>query len=258
LKEKIYSPYAETVFKIKSLTGRAVESGAKIVVWQEFAILIDKTHEKEFLETSQRLARENAVYLNICYSVLPRNGKGENRCMLINHKGDIEINYLKHNLAVGESFFINKGPGGIFVVPTPYGRIGTTICRDLEFPGYVREAGKKKADIILSPSFDFPRMPDAPPTYSQMLRTIENGFSLIRSVHNGLSVAVDYHGRILSSMNYFTTSNEIMYADVPIKGTKTLYTQIGDIFVWVCAAGFLVFILFSVKSAVESSWSKKK
>jgi apolipoprotein N-acyltransferase len=115
----------------------------------------------------------------------------------------------------------------------------------------VRQAGGKKADIVLSPAFDFPKGITPTNTYNQMLRTIENGFSLIRAVSNGLSVAVDYNGRILSSMNYFTTSNEIMYADVPRKGIKTIYTRIEDILAWLCTAGFVVFMLFSIKSATR-------
>jgi apolipoprotein N-acyltransferase len=253
LREKMYSPYEETVTKIENLTKQAVLGGARIVVWQEFAMLINEENEKRFLETAQRLARENAVYLVISYGVLPHKGKGENRCLLINKKGHIEVNYLKHNLAVGESLFMKRGPGGIPVVDTPYGRIGITICRDLEFPRYVREAGKREADIVLSPAFDFPKGIMPSNTYNQMLRAVENGFSLVRIVNNGLSVAIDYHGRILSSMDYFTTSNEIMYADVPTSGTSTLYAQIGDLFAWLCAAAFVAFVVLSIKGSAKTS-----
>lgn len=253
LKEKLYSPYEKTLSSIEKLTAQAALGGAKFVVWQEFAMLINKANEERFLEAVQRIARERAVYLTVSYSVLPQKGKGENRCVLINEKGDIEVNYLKHNLAVGESFFMNKGPGGISVVDTPYGRIGITICRDLEFPAYMREAGKKKADIVLSPAFDFPKGIMPSNTYNQMLRAVENGFSLVRSVNNGLSVAVDYHGRILSSKNYFTTSDEIMYADVPTTGIRTLYTQVGDTFAWLCVAGFAVFVVFSIRCRSRTS-----
>jgi apolipoprotein N-acyltransferase len=251
LKQRLYSPFDRTISRIEQLTRQAALGGAKIVVWQEFAMLTNEANQARFIEAVQRLAQENAIYLAISYGVLPQKGKGENRCLLINDKGQIEINYLKHNLAVGESYFMKKGPGGVSVIDTPYGRIGITICRDLEFPAYVRQAGGKKADIVLSPAFDFPKGVTPSNTYNQMLRTIENGFSLVRAVSNGLSVAVDYHGRILSSMNYFTTSNEIMYADVPRKGTKTIYARIGDVLVWLCTAGFVVFALFSIKNATR-------
>jgi apolipoprotein N-acyltransferase len=249
LKQRLYSPFEKTVPTIVQLTRQAAAGGAKIVVWQEFAILINEENQVKFLETVQRLARENAIYLAISYGVLPQEGKGENRCVLIDDKGHIVVNYLKHNLAVGESYFMKKGPGGLSAINTPYGRIGITICRDLEFPVYVREAGRKKADIVLSPAFDFPKRITPSNTYNQMLRAVENGFSLVRAVSNGLSVAVDYHGRVLSSMNYFTASNPIMYADVPRKGIRTVYSRIGDILPWLCTVGFLFFVAFSIISA---------
>jgi apolipoprotein N-acyltransferase len=255
LRERQYSPFEETVSTIGRLTRQAAGGGAKIVVWQEFAILVVKENEARFLEAAQRLARENAVYLAIGYSVLPQQGKGENRCLLINEKGHIDVNYLKYNLAVGESSFMKKGPGGISVVDSPYGRIGITICRDLEFPAYMRQAGKKGADIVLSPALDFPKGTVPSNTHNQMLRAVENGFSLVRCVNNGLSVAVDYHGRILSSMNYYTTSQEIMCADVPTTGTRTLYTFIGDIFSWLCIVGFLAFIVLAAKGTGPSEKS---
>ena len=252
LKQRLCSPFEKTVSMIAQLTGQAALGGAKIVVWQEFAILIDKEDQARFLETVQRLARENAVYLAISYGILPKRGKGENRCVLVDDKGQLEVNYLKHNLAVGESYFMKKGSGGLSVVDTPYGRIGVAICRDLEFPAYMREAGRKKADIVLSPAFDFPKGITPSNTYNQMLRSVEGGFSLVRAVRNGLSVSVDYHGRVLSSMNYFTASNAIMYADVPRKGTRTVYSRMGDILPWFCTIGFPLFIAFSIIVAKRS------
>ena len=66
--------------------------------------------------------------------------------------------------------------------------------------------------------------------YVSLMRSIDNRFSFIRPTHNGFSFAVDYHGNVLASKNYFATANEIMYADVPTKGKVTLYTYIGDFF----------------------------
>jgi len=74
---------------------------------------------------------------------------------------------------------------------------------------------------------------------------------LVAHVHNGISFAVDYHGNVLASKDYFTTSNEIMYADVPTKGTKTLYPIIGDAFGWLCVLGFGVFVVLSIKGRVH-------
>ena len=96
---------------------------------------------------------------------------------------------------------------------------------------------------MLSPAFDFPRGKE----HRYLMRAIENGFSFVRPTYNGVTFAVDYHGRILASKDYFATSNEIMYADVPMKGKKTIYPIIGDVFAWLCVLGFGAFIVLSIK-----------
>jgi len=77
-------------------------------------------------------------------------------------------------------------------------------------------------------------------------RAIENGFSMIRADYHGLSTAVDYHGNILSQMNDFTTEERIMIADIPKQGIKTVYSQIGDLFAWLCVFGFLIMVGLSL------------
>ena len=48
-------------------------------------------------------------------------------------------------------------------------------------------------------------------------------------------------------MNYFTTLNRIMYADVPTKGIRTVYVFIGDLFAWLCVIGFVGFIIVAIR-----------
>lgn len=129
------------------------------------------------------------------------------------------------------------------VVNTPYGNIGISICRDMSFSPYDRQAGKKHVDIMLSSAFDFPRGKG----HRYLMRAIENGFSFVRLTYNGVTFTADYHGSILASKDYFGTSNEIMYADVPIKGKKTIYSIIGDVFAWLCVLGLGAFVVLSIK-----------
>lgn len=57
---------------------------------------------------------------------------------------------------------------------------------------------------------------------------IENSFSMLRSTYEGLSAAVDYQGRVLAAMDYFTTEDKVMIADVSTEGRRTIYSRIGD------------------------------
>jgi apolipoprotein N-acyltransferase len=83
-------------------------------------------------------------------------------------------------------------------------------------------------------------------THMAVTRAIENGFSLVHPAGQGLSVATDNRGRIISSMDYYTTDEQIMYADVPIQNTYTIYAQAGDVFAWICLAGLMTIIVWII------------
>ena len=248
LKNKTSSSFDVTMSRIENLTKQAALGGAKIVSFQEYAIFVEQKNKEKLVEAFQEIAKEHNIHLSISYGVFAEKGKGENRHIFINDQGEIEVNYLKRYLLGldpigGEAVYMKRGPEIIPVVNTAYGNIGISICRDMSFPSFIRQAGKKHVDIMLSPAFDFPRGKG----HRYLMRAIENGFSFVRPTYNGVTFAVDYHGRILASKDYFATSNEIMYADVPMKGKKTIYPIIGDVFAWLCVLGFGAFIVLSIK-----------
>jgi apolipoprotein N-acyltransferase len=82
--------------------------------------------------------------------------------------------------------------------------------------------------------------------HSSYMRTIEHGFSLLRPSQHGISVAVDYNGNVLNQMDFADPGDGIMYAELPMQGVNTLYTQIGDVLGWICVAGTLGLIPLSI------------
>ena len=243
--QKVVSPVEKVVARIGSLTKKAAENGARIVSFQEFTLTISEQDKSSLVERYQRIARENNIYLSITYAYFANEGKGENIHLFIDPNGKIQLDYTKRYLlgfaSFGETAVFKKGPEIIQSADTPYGRIGISICRDLGFPSYTRQAARKNVDIMLSPSYDWPKSPG--PWY--LTSTIENGFSLVRPTYNGYSYAADYHGKVLTHMDSEQTQDGIMYAEVPTKGIKTLYPMVGDALGWVCLIGMLGLIGFS-------------
>jgi apolipoprotein N-acyltransferase len=241
------SPYEETMSKIEALTEEAASNGAKIVAFQETAIKVGEKDENRLIERFSTIAVENDVYFSLSYGVFPNEGKGWNKNILISNQGELQVDYRKRYLLglgdlFGETLIYKKGPEVIQSVDTSYGRIGVSICREMSFPPYARQAGEQQVDIMFNPSYDYPKSKG--PLYS--LRTIENGFSMVRPVYNGYSYAVDYNGKLLASMDSDNTDTGIMYADVPTKGVNTIYTKIGDLLGWICVIGFLGFIPLNI------------
>lgn len=239
---KITLPYDETIKKIEDLTTKAANSEAKIVTFQEYSMIIHDKDERRLREDYKRIAIANNIYMSITYAYFAENEKGENKHLFISPKGEILLDYSKRYLlgigSFGEVAVFKKGAEVIQSVETPYGKIGISICRDMGFPSYLIQAAKADVDIMLSPSYDWPK--SSAPWY--LTSTFENGFSFVRPTYNGYSYAADYHGNVISHMQSEESDDGIMYADVPVKGIEVLYPVIGDMLGWVSLIAILILI----------------
>ena len=236
------SPFEQTVSRIAGLTRRAVENGAQIVSFQEFAMVINQEDENRLRERYRQIARENNTFLSVTYAYFSKEGKGENKHLFMDGNGEILLDYTKRYLLglgpFGEAGVFNKGPEIIQSAETPYGRIGISICKDMAFPSFMKQAARAHVDIMLSPSYDWPKSPTA----WYLTSTIENGFSFVRPTYNGYSYAADYNGNELTHMASDQTENGIMYADVPVQGIRVLYPVLGNLSGWICVAAMLILI----------------
>jgi apolipoprotein N-acyltransferase len=103
------------------------------------------------------------------------------------------------------------GDGRIPTADTPYGRIASVICHDMDFPEHIRQVGRAGADVLIVPTGDWRAVG---PTHSRMAecRAIENGVSMVRPARWGISSAVDAYGLTLATMDEFTAEQRVMVA----------------------------------------------
>ena len=232
--------------ELLSRSEQEARAGARIIVWPECTAGIPSLQEDEaaLLTRASALARASGIYLEMSQCVLLQQPMQSryftDETTLIDPTGTVVWHYEKAHLGASESEMV-PGDGNVPVVSTPYGRLSNVICNDAEFPGTVREAGQGGADIMLVPSND-PQAIDPYNTQSTTFRAIENGFSEIRGTSYGLSMAVDYEGNVVAATDYFTTDPQVMVADVPVQGVRTIYATIGDVFAWLSIAGLVVLI----------------
>ena len=247
LEGKFTHPFDERMSEIEKRTKIAASNGAKIVLFQEFTILINEEDREKLVTKCQKIAKENNIYFAINYGYYVKEGKGENILLLIDDNGNSLLNYAKkYLLGIGDTVekgVFKKGPEIIQSVDTPYGRIGLSICREIDMAKYMIQAGRQNIDIMISPAYEWPV--NLVINFGYM-RAIEYGFSLVRATYNGISFASDFNGNILATMPFDKKETGIMYADVPTKGVKTLYSTIGDSFAWLCVLGLLGFITLAI------------
>lgn len=221
---------------------REVQAGAKIVVWPEANLMVLKEDEAAFLERARRFARDNDIFLLMGMATLepgvPR--PVENKAVLLSPEGETAFSYIKITAVPGFEASVNiRGEGPIPVADTPYGRIVSPICFDLDFPQIIRQVGGSHADIMLVPASDWKAITHLHQLMAEF-RAVENGVAMFRITRWGGSGAVDPYGRQLAAMDDFTAQNNVMVAQVPTAaGVRTIYAWAGDWFAWLCVAGML-------------------
>ena len=192
------------------------------------------------------MAKEKGIYLGVTLGTLSRDFPrqyGQNKVIWIDPQGQTIAEYQKTKLVPGEPFL--PGDGVLAWFDTPYGRIASPICYDMDFPIFIQQAGRAQVDLVLDPAGDWKGIT---PMHSHMaaLRAIEQGFSLVKSTIFGLSAAYDYQGRTLSAADFFHSADPIMISDVPTEGVVTLYTRVGDAFAWACTAALIGLVALSI------------
>jgi apolipoprotein N-acyltransferase len=238
-------------------------AGSKIVTWTEYNAHVFKDEETAFLDQCRQLAREEQIYLVLPLITIQADPAlrtepaklVENKSVMITPEGEIAYQYIKANLLIGwEEEHAIRGPRRIQTVDTPYGKLTSVICLDMDFPDFMRQAGQQEVDIVLSGAIDGTPASKGNPLHSVMAsyRAIESGFSLARGGYYGQSVAVDYQGHVVGRNDYYTASDRTLVAHLPMKGTPTPYSTLGDFLPWLCVLGLAGFIVAVVVQKLTS------
>jgi apolipoprotein N-acyltransferase len=79
------------------------------------------------------------------------------------------------------------------------------------------------------------------------MRGVENGYAVVRSSRDGLLSVSDAYVRMLAVAPSSPLPGTSLFARMPVgPRVATIYTRIGDTLGWLCVAGLLVLIPWSV------------
>ncbi|MFB9679480.1 nitrilase-related carbon-nitrogen hydrolase [Streptosporangium vulgare] len=148
------------------------------------------------------------------------------------------VRYDKHHMIPGVERGYRPGTGLAFLDGD---RLGLIICKDLDFPGLVREYGRAGVAALLAPAWDFGE--DAW-LHSRMavVRGVENGLAVARAAREGRLTVSDGRGRIVAEGHSDRKGMTMVTASLPREGSATLYTTLGDWAAW-ASAGLLLLAL---------------
>jgi apolipoprotein N-acyltransferase len=235
-RDRVREVFAPIHDELLALTEREAAAGADLVVWTESAAHTREEDKEDLLRRVGAVAREHGVHVEIGVSVYTQRAPHiRNQAILLTPEGEVAWTYDKaHPIPVLEPY--DAGPGELPVLDTPFGRITTAICYDVDFPATLRRGADLGADILLLPSNEWEGISRFHAQES-VFRTVEGGYAMVRPVNRGRSTAVDHQGRVIAATDYFGTDQQTMVASVPTEGVTTVYGRFGDVFAWLCVLG---------------------
>lgn len=147
------------------------------------------------VKAAAKLAEQYKVWLLIgsVADKIDDSGKTANRSLLFNPHGDVVASYDKIHLfdvEVGDGQTYKESskiiPGGQTVVaPTPFGKIGMSVCYDVRFPHLYRQLAKNGAQILCVPSAFTQVTGEAHWHVLLRARAIENGCFVVAAAQCG-------------------------------------------------------------------------
>jgi apolipoprotein N-acyltransferase len=228
---------------------REAKAGANIIFWGEANAPVLKEDESDLIRRGGVLAKETGIYLGMMLASwhLETTPPLENKIVLVKPDGIPAWEFFKAHPVPGEEAAISiRGDGKVRALDTPHGRLSAVICFDADFPQLLAQAGRLGTDLLLDPSNDWKAI-DPWHTRMASFRAIEQGFNLVRHTSQGLSAAFDYQGRQLASMDHYLTTDRVLIAQVPTRGTRTVYALLGDWFAWACLLGLAGMVILGAK-----------
>ncbi len=235
---------AITTDDLLASTEREARAGAKIVVWPEGGTSTLASERDQLLARVADVAARTGTYVDAAF-VTRQDTSGEihNEAVMIDPAGHRAWQYRKaHPVPYMDNFA--PGDGRVPTADTPYGRLANVICFDADFPALMRQ--QPGVDVMLVPSNDWIEF-GRTHTERAVLKAVSNGYSLVRQDSRGVAMAIDPWGRVLSSADYFASDRQAMVADVPLRGSRTVYATIGDVFAWLCLAGLAGLAIVAIR-----------
>ena len=247
----------------------ASKEGVKLVLLPESAIpvffvengivhnaLAEIAREYDVTVMFGSLYQENGCYYNSVFTLFPDGTKSDRYDkqklvpMIEGLPYDDVLNYssllgyLPFFSGVDLTEGIYKEGNGTVIAVFPDGtKASPAVCFDSAFPSVSRDAAADGATLLTAVSNDS-WYHDGQELYQHVklaaLRSVETGRYTVRAANTGISCIIDDKGRILSRTDPLT--KDVITCEIGIIETKTLYTVIGDVPLYIS----LMFVFFLI------------
>lgn len=222
-----YQKEVQTAEYYAQEVARLASQGAQLVVLPERAININKETDSTVMHLLTSAAKQNHVALITGYTNF-KNVSLRNSALVIDADGNTITDYNKVHLVTGlENQFTPGEQVGLFSFNGI--QSGVAVCKDLDFPGYIKKYGSANIAVLYIPAWDF-IVDDWLHSRMAVLRGVENGFSEVRTARQGRLTISDCYGRVSSEANSANGMQATLAGNVSLQKADTVYTHFGDWF----------------------------
>ena len=235
-------------------TRKAAEAGAKIIVWNEAALFLNQKQLIPLIAEIKDISKAFNSYILIAFYEESSSVEAKpinNKSVLITKTGNIGWEYKKSHPTPAEIPLVNSGNSILPILDTEYGKISNVICYDYDFPSLLKQANENKVNIMLVPAYDWKEFAHMHSKMAQF-ETLQSGKLLIRANGKGINIVTDNYGKVIAELNTFNSKDRILYANLPLHTTSTVYTETGNIFAILCIIFFILSIIFKIKPLLKS------
>ncbi len=263
---KVYAEY----------TLKAAENGADIVVWPETALPYSVTGKNMYGRYCSSLAKEGNVTV-LAGVLMDRGLRNSIVCVLPDGSFHDTVYHKQRLVPFGEfvpfkevfeliipplaDLVMTSGDmiagEGSEVMELDGVKVGCLVCFDSIYEGLARQSVRDGANIICLSTNDS-WFTDSRALYMHnaqaQLRAIENGRYVVRAANTGISTVISSKGEVLRELEPLVDG--IVEYDVPVNTHRTLYSVIGNAFIVLLVAIFVLFILWDVVMSKKKKSTK--
>jgi apolipoprotein N-acyltransferase len=232
--ESIWNAYDR---QIASLSAQ----GAELIALPEKIGLVAPATAAQWQLHLSRLAAHNHVWIEAGIGIDDPEGR-TNQAWLFTPEGSLAATYQKRHLSPGEQR--DYVPGDKDIVQNIRGQVyGVAICKDMFSAALGRSYGNRDVAVMVVPAWN-PTFEDARMEgWNTLMRGVENGYAVVRVARQGFMTVSDAYGRIVAEKTSQPLPGSALLASVPAAGrVPTLYSEIGDLFGWICVAASAVLL----------------
>jgi len=218
--------------------------GARLIVLPERAININNEIDSAAISILTGSARRNNATIVMGFTNF-KSDTLRNSALTIDEQGNVSMYYNKAKLVnVLEDQFTRGRNIGLFTFEDL--KAGTAICKDLDFPEFINQYGRKKVVFVCVPAWDFV-VDDWLHSRMAIMRGVENGFSEVRTARKGRLTISDPYGRVTSEADCSNGKATALVGQISLFRIDTFYGRHGDWFgivVITVAIAFFSLIIF--------------